>query len=68
MNAPDTSKIIALLEVQDLKEQLDTATGEKAELLKLLSAEKEEKRALMPPPDEKSQKSQNWLLRFVGTR
>ena len=69
MNAPDTSKIIALLEVQDLKEQLDTATGEKAELLKLLSAEKEEKRALMPPVEEQHRrKSPNWLLRLVGAR
>ena len=70
MNTDDTPKIIALLEeqVQDLKAQLDTATEEKAELLKLLSAEKEEKRALMPPADEKPQKSQNWLLRLVGAR
>ena len=61
MNAPDTPKIIALLEgqVQDLKDQLDTATQEKAQLLDLLSAEKEEKRALMPPPEEKNQRSQN---------
>ena len=70
MNTDDTPKIIALLEgqVQDLKAQLDTATEEKAELLKLLSAEKEDKRALMPPADEKPQKSQNWLLRLVGAR
>ena len=70
VNTDDTPKIVALLEaqVQDLKAQLDTATEEKAELLKLLSAEKEEKRALMPPPEEKSQKSPNWLLRLVGAR
>ena len=70
MNTDDTPKIIALLEsqVQDLKAQLDTATEEKAELLNLLSAEKEEKRALMPPADEKPQKSPNWLLRLVGAR
>ena len=70
MNAPDTHKIVALLEgqVQDLKDQLDTATQEKAQLLDLLSAEKEEKRALMPPPEEKNQKSPNWLLRLVGAR
>ena len=69
MNTDDTPKIVALLEgqVQDLKAQLDTATEEKAELLKLLSAEKEEKRALMPPADEKP-KSRNWLLRLVGAR
>ena len=69
MNTDDTPKIIALLEgqVQDLKEQLDTATAEKAQLLDLLAAEKEEKRALMPPVEEK-EKSRNWLLRLVGTR
>ena len=69
MNTDDTHKIIALLEgqVQDLKEQLDTVTAEKAQLLELLSAEKEEKRALMPPADEK-EKSRNWLLRLVGAR
>ena len=71
VNTDDTPKIITLLEsqVQDLKAQLDTATEEKAELLKLLTAEKEEKRALMPPPaEDKPQKSQNWLLRLVGAR
>ena len=70
VNAPDTHKIIALLEgqVQDLKGQLDTATQEKAQLLDLLSAEKEEKRALMPPPEEKNPKTPNWLLRLVGAR
>ena len=67
--AVDTPRIIALLEgqVQDLKEQLDTATAEKAQLLELLSAEKEEKRALMPLADGK-EKSTNWLLRLVGVR
>ena len=70
VNTDDTPKIIALLEgqVQNLKEQLDTATAEKAQLLELLSAEKEEKKALMPPADEKRQKSPNWLLRLVGAR
>lgn len=55
LTTPDTPKIIALLEeqVQDLKAQLDTANTEKAQLLEILSAEKEEKRALMPPIDEK---------------
>ena len=69
VNTDDTPKIIALLEgqVQDLKEQLDTANAEKAQLLDLLSAEKEEKKALMPPADEKS-KYRNWLLRLVGAR
>ena len=70
VNTDDTPKIIALLEgqVQDLKDQLDTATEEKAQLLDLLSAEKEEKRALMPPVDEKHRKSPNWLIRLVGAR
>jgi uncharacterized protein (DUF3084 family) len=69
VNTDDAPKIIALLEgqVQDLKEQLDTATAEKAQLLELLSAEKKEKKALMPPADE-TPKSRNWLLRLVGTR
>ena len=69
VNTDDTPKIIALLEgqVQDLKEQLDTATAEKAQLLELLSEEKAEKRALMPPVDE-TPKSRNWLLRLVGAR
>ena len=70
VNTDDTPKIIALLEgqVQDLKAQLDSATEEKSVLLKLLSAEKAEKRALMPPVDEKPQKSPNWWLRLVGAR
>ena len=68
VNTDDTAKIVALLEgqVQDLKEQLDTATAEKAQLLELLSAEKEEKRALMPPADETPKR--HWLLRLVGAR
>ena len=70
-------KIVALLEnqIQDLKAQLEKAdaqleiaTTEKTKLLDLLSAEKDEKRALMPPVDEKPQKSPNWLLRLVGAR
>lgn len=71
VNTDDTPKIIALLQgqVQDLKAQLDTATTEKQLLLDLLGAEKEEKRALMPPVDEKqSGKSSNWLLRLIGAR
>ena len=69
VNTDDTPKIIALLEgqLQDLKEQLDTATAEKAQLLDLLSAEKEEKKALMPPVGEPP-KSRNWLLRLIGAR
>ena len=77
MPGHDRAREIALLEnqVADLKTQLekaearlDTATSEKSQLLDLLAAEKEEKRALMPPVDEKPQKSPNWLLRLVGAR
>ena len=78
MTGHDTPKIVALLEnqIQDLKAQLEKvetqleiATTENSKLLDLLSAEKEEKRALMPPVDEKShRKSPNWLLRLVGAR
>ena len=78
----DSTEIILLEnQVADLRaqlekteSQLDTATAEKAQLLDLLSAEKdekrvlqEEKRALMPPVDDKP-KSRNWLLRLVGAR
>ena len=67
--AAATQKILALLEAQvaDLKAQLSTATTEKSQLLELLSAEKAEKRALLPPVEAK-QKSPNWLLRLVGAR
>ena len=71
-------KIVALLEnqIQDLKAQLEKAdaqlqiaTAEKSKILDLLSAEKEEKRALMPPPEEKNQESKgNRLLRLIGAR
>ena len=73
----DNPKVVSLLENQiaDLRNQLaraetqlDTATAEKAQLLDLLSAEKDEKRALMPPPEEQTRKSPNWLLRLVGAR
>ena len=67
----DNPKIVTFLENQigDLKSQLEIATAEKTKLLDLLSAEKEEKRALMPPVDEKNhRKSPNWLLRLVGAR
>ena len=69
-NGTDSEKVVSLLEgqVQDLKTQLEIATTEKTKLLDLLSAEKAEKRALMPPVDEKPQKSPNWLLRLVGAR
>ena len=74
--APDNQKIIDVLEnqVADLQKQLELSNdretaliGEKAKLLDLLSAEKEEKKALMPPVDE-TPKSRNWLLRLVGAR
>ena len=72
----DSQKVIAVLDnqVADLQKQLEKAEmretaliDEKSKLLDLLSAEKEEKRALMPPVDEKP-KSRNWLLRLVGER
>ena len=72
----DNPKVVSLLENQiaDLRSQLEKtetqlqiATTEKTKLLDLLSAEKDEKRALMPPVDEK-EKSPNWLLRLVGAR
>ena len=60
--------------IQDLQAQLTQASdretvlnAEKTKLLDLLSAEKEEKRALMPPVEEKG-KYPNWLLRLVGVR
>ena len=68
-------KIVALLEnqIQDLKAQLEKAdaqleiaTTEKSKLLDLLSAEKDEKRALMPPVDEKNPESKGWLLKLIG--
>ena len=77
MTGHDTPKIVALLEkqIQDLKAQLEKAdaqlqiaTTEKSKLLDLLSAEKEEKRALMPPPEEKNQESKGWLLKLIGAR
>ena len=77
MTGHDRAREIAGLEnqVADLKmqlekteAQLDTATAEKSQLLDLLSAEKEEKRALMPPVEERKPKSRNWLLRLVGAR
>lgn len=80
---PDGHKVLAVLEdqVADLQKQLELSNeretaliDEKAKLLDLLSAEKDEKRviqeekkALMPPVDDKP-KSRNWLLRLVGAR
>ena len=76
MTGHDREREIALLEnqVADLKTQLekteaqlDNATAEKAQLLDLLSAEKAEKRALMPPVDD-TPKSRHWLHRLVGSQ
>ena len=67
--------MIASLAVRDLKTQLEkaeqrenTLISERSKLLDLLSAEKEEKRALMPPADEKPQKSQNDKLAAPSCR
>ena len=71
----DSQRVVAVLEnqVADLQKQLELSNDretalidEKSKLLDLLSMEKEEKRALMPPVDEKPK--QNWLLRLVGAR
>ena len=77
MTGHDRAEILAIKDNQiaDLRNQLEKteaqlqiATTEKTKLLDLLSAEKEEKKALMPPADEK-QKSPNWLLRnLFGAR
>ena len=60
--------------IHDLQTQLAQASdretaliSEKSKLLDLLAAEKDEKRALMPPVDE-TQKSPNWLFRLIGAR
>ena len=57
----------------DIKAQLELSNlhetaliNEESKLLDLLSAEKEEKRTLMPPSDEKTRKTPNWLLLLVG--
>lgn len=74
---PENQQIIGLLENQiaDLRGQLEKAEmretaliDKKAKLLELLSAEREEKRALMPPVEEKNQESKGWLLRLIGAR
>ena len=72
----DRAEILALKDNQiaDLQKQIEKAEmretaliDEKSKLLDLLSAEKDEKRALMPPVDDKP-KTRNWLLRLVGAR
>ena len=85
----DRAEILAMKDNQiaDLRNQLEKAeaqlqlaTTEKTKLLDLLSAEKEEKRelkaemlALMPPPEERQQKTEptqikprGWLQRLLG--
>ena len=85
----DRAEILAMKDNQiaDLRNQLEKAesqlqlaTTEKTKLLDLLSAEKEEKRelkaemlALMPPPEERQQKTastqikpRGWLQRLLG--
>ena len=73
----DSQRVVAVLEnqVADLQKQLELSNAretalidEKSKLLDLLAAEKEEKRALMPPVDEQKPKTRNWLLRLVGAR
>jgi len=72
----DRDEILAIKDNQiaDLQKQIEKAEmretaliDEKSKLLDLLSAEKDEKLALMPPVDDKP-KSRNWLLRLVGAR
>ena len=74
MTGHDRVEILTIKDnqISDLKAQLEKAEiretaliDEKSKLLDLLSAEKEEKRALMPPVDEPKR---NWLLRLVGAR
>ena len=73
----DSQKIIALLENQitdlktllELSQRRETALiAEKSKLLDLLCAEKQEKRALIPPVDETQQKTSHWLLRLIGAQ
>lgn len=73
----DAQERIALLQdhVTDLQQQLERSNeretaliDEKSKLLDLLTAEKAEKRALMPPVDEQNGKSTHWLLRLVGAK
>ena len=78
MTGHDQAEILALKDNQiaDLKGQLALAhqretalINERSKLIDLLSAEKAEKRALMPPVDEKNpRKSPNWFRSLVGAR
>ena len=74
MNGHDTVNIHAVKDNQiaDLRNQLEKSemretalTDERSKLLDLLSAEKENVRALLPPADDRKS---NWLLRLVGAR
>ena len=71
MTGHDSAEILAIKDNQiaDLRSQLEKtdaqlqiATTEKTKLLDLLSAEKEEKRALMPPLEERK----GWWQRLTG--
>ena len=74
----DTEKLIQSYEnrIQDLQKQLDlannreeTLTAEKSKLLDLTDRlQKQTETLMLPPADEKRQKSPNWLLRLVGVR
>ena len=76
MNGHDTVNILAVKDNQiaDLRNQLEKSEmretaliDERSKLLDLLSSEKENVRALIPPVDDKA-KRHNWLLRLVGVR
>ena len=74
MNGHDTVNILAVKDNQiaDLRNQLEKSemretalTDERSKLLDLLSAEKENVRALLPPADDRKS---NWWHRLVGAR
>ena len=74
MTGHDTVDILAVKDNQiaDLRNQLEKSEmretaliDERSKLLDLLSAEKENVRALLPPADDRKS---NWLLRLVGVR
>ena len=74
MNGHDKVDILAIKDnqIDDLRAQLEKAeiretalTDERSKLLDLLSAEKENVRALLPPADDRKS---NWWHRLVGAR
>ena len=74
MNGNDSADILAVKDNQiaDLRNQLEKSemretalTDERSKLLDLLSAEKENVRALLPPADDRKS---NWWHRLVGAR